>query len=134
MLEHSHLEKFFYNLLTNSKYELKNRFVHISSNDVENKTNINKNSLTMEEQAIINIIKSNPFATQEEIASKISKSVRTVKNYMLDMQHKNLIERKNGKRSFLFMPPKIKYPKNTKMKFPFIAKPSKLFSKNTLLN
>ena len=95
----SYLEKFFYNLLTNSKYELKNRFVHISSNDVENKTNINKNSLTMEEQAIINIIKSNPFATQEEIASKINKSVRTVKNYMLDMQHKNLIERKNGKRN-----------------------------------
>ena len=57
------------------------------------------NNCTLEEQAIINIIKTNPRATQEEIANQINKSVRTVKTYMAEMQEKGLIERKNGKKN-----------------------------------
>ena len=52
----------------------------------------------MEEQAIINIIKSNATITQPEIAKEINKSIRTVKTRMMEMQEKGLIERKNGKR------------------------------------
>ena len=54
---------------------------------------------TLEEQAIINIIKKDPTIKQEDIAVHINKSVRTVKNYMAVMQEKGLIERKNGKRN-----------------------------------
>ena len=57
------------------------------------------NNCTLEEQAIINILKVNPATTQEEIAMQINKSLRTVKTYMAVMQEKGLIERKNGKKN-----------------------------------
>lgn len=44
-------------------------------------------------------IKVNPATTQEEIAVQINKSLRTVKTYMVAMQKKGLIERKNGKKN-----------------------------------
>ena len=53
----------------------------------------------MEEQAIINILRVNPRATQEQISKQIKKSIRTVKTRMTEMQEKGLIERKNGKRN-----------------------------------
>lgn len=95
----SFLEKFFYNLLTNTKYELKNRYMHIDYKDSVEKINFNINNQSLEEQAILNIIKKNPSIRQEEIAALINKSLRTVKNYMSEMQEKGLIERKNGKRN-----------------------------------
>lgn len=54
---------------------------------------------TLEEPAIINILKINPTTTQEEIAKQINKSPRTVKTRMMEMQEKGWIERKNGKRN-----------------------------------
>lgn len=63
------------------------------------KNNLKGNNCTLEEQAIINILKVNPATTQVEIAIQISKSVRTVKTYMAEMQEKGLIERKNGKKN-----------------------------------
>ena len=54
---------------------------------------------TLEEQAIINILKGNSATTQKEIAVQINKSLRTVKAYMAGMQEKGLIERKNGKKN-----------------------------------
>ena len=95
----SFLEKFFYNLLTESKHELKNRYVHIDFVQEEKQNDVKSNKQTLEEQAIINILKENSKAKQEEIASKINKSVRTVKKYMSEMQDKGLIERKNGKKN-----------------------------------
>ena len=85
----SFLEKFFYNLLDYSNYELKNSYLHIDYK-------YNKHSL--EEQAIINTIKNNPSITQEEIARLINKSLRTVKTRMTEMQNKGLITRKNSKK------------------------------------
>ena len=77
----SYLEKFFYNLLTNSKYELKNRYMHINYNQNENiNDKLKSNNYSLEEQAIINIIKNNPTIKQDEIALKINKSIRTIKN------------------------------------------------------
>lgn len=87
------LNNFFYNLLTTEKYELKNRLMHIN-NIVPNKL-----LLTEDEQMIINLIKENSTITQEEISKKINKSLRTVKTYMQDLQEKNIISRKNGKKN-----------------------------------
>lgn len=95
----SFLENFFYNLLTESKHELKNRYAHIDYVQEEKQNGVKSNNQTLEEQAIINILKENSKANQEEIASKINKSVRTVKKYMSEMQDKGLIERKNGKKN-----------------------------------
>ena len=92
------LEKFFYNLLTNTKYELKNRYMHIDYKETIEGISSNVSSLSLEEQAILNIIKNNPSIKQDDIALQINKSVRTIKNYMSEMQKKGIIERKNGKR------------------------------------
>ena len=54
---------------------------------------------TLEEQTIINIIRSNPSVKQEDIANMINRSLRTVKTRMNEMQEKGLIARKNGKRN-----------------------------------
>lgn len=54
---------------------------------------------TLEEQEIINILKTNLATTQEEISRQINKSVRTVKTYMAEMEEKGIIERKNGKKN-----------------------------------
>ena len=72
--------------------------MHVDYKDNVEKINSNNNTLSLEEQAILNIIKNNPSIKQEEIATLINKSLRTVKNYMSEMQEKGLIERKNGKR------------------------------------
>lgn len=95
----SFLEKFFYNLLTNTNYELKNRYTHIDNHKSANNNDSKCKNYTLEEQAIINILKNNPMITQDEIAKEINKSVRTVKSHMSDMKEKGLIERKNGKRN-----------------------------------
>ena len=76
----SFLEKFFYNLLTNSKYELKNRYTNIDNAQSADKNNLKCKKCTLEEQAIINILKVNSRATQVEIAVRIGKSVRAVKH------------------------------------------------------
>ena len=54
----SFLEKFFYNLLTSSNYELKNRDTHIDNNQSANSKSSKCNNCTLEEQAIINNNKS----------------------------------------------------------------------------
>ena len=95
----SFLEKFFYNLLANTNYELKNRYSHIDYLEDSNEKDLKSNSLTLEEQAIINIIKDNPTIKQAEIAKQINKSLRTVKTRMLEMQEKGIIARENGKKN-----------------------------------
>ena len=95
----SFLEKFFYNLLIKANNDLKNRYTHIDNNQSANCDSIKCNNCTLEEQAIINILKNDTTITQEEIAREINKSLRTVKTRMMEMQEKGLIERKNGKRN-----------------------------------
>jgi len=95
----SFLEKFFYNLLSDTNFELKNRFTHIDYIQNEDLEIKKINTCTLEEQAIINVIKNNPSIKQEEIASLVNKSLRTIKTRMVDMQRKGLITRENGKRN-----------------------------------
>ena len=95
----SYLEKFFYNLLANTNYELKNRYTHVDYVQSATNTNSKCKDCTLEEQAILNIIKEDPTIKQEKIAEIIGKSLRTIKTRMVEMQEKNLITRKNGKRN-----------------------------------
>lgn len=95
----SFLEKFFYNLLANANFELKNRFTHVDYEQSAIQESSKCNHCTLEEQAIINVIKVNPSIKQEEIAKVINKSLRTVKTRMIEMQEKGFIARKNGKRN-----------------------------------
>ena len=88
----SFLEKFFYNLLTDTKCELKNRYMHIDYKSTVEDISSNTNNQSLEEQAILNFIKNNPTIKQEEIAIRINKSLRTVKTYMSKMQEKGLIK------------------------------------------
>lgn len=102
------LEMFFENLLMNAGHELKNRYMHI---DFDNesaiqsaKTNDSKCQngtldLSLEELAIINILKQEPSATQKRIAEMSGKSERTIKRRTVEMQEKGLIARENGKRN-----------------------------------
>lgn len=93
----SFLEKFFKNLLTDANNELKNRYTHIDN--ISGLSEEKSNNLSIEEQAILNLIRNNNMITQAEIAEKINKSLRTVKTYMTEMQEKGLIERKNSKKN-----------------------------------
>lgn len=93
-----YLEKFFFNLLSNTKYELKNRYTHIDYKNEEKTTKID-NKYTLEEQAIINIIKDNETVKQEEIAKLTGKSLRTIKSIMSEMQDKGIIGRVGGKKN-----------------------------------
>ena len=94
----SFLNKFFYNLLTNSSYELKNRYTHIDYKE-ELESDNQTSDLSIIDTAIINLIKRNPSITQEEIAASINKSLRTIKTYMNKLQEKEIIERVNGKKA-----------------------------------
>ena len=95
----SFLEKFFFNLLANANNDLKNRYTHIDNIQSTENNDLKNNNYTLEDQAIVNILKRNSMITQEEISKEINKSLRTVKKYMADMQEKGLIERKNGKKN-----------------------------------
>ncbi len=94
----SYLEKFFFNLLSDSNYELKNRYTHIDYKQIENTPQL-YNKYTLEEQAIIKIIKNNESIKQEEISKLTGKSVRTIKTIMGDMQNKGIINRVGGKKN-----------------------------------
>lgn len=95
----SYLEKFFYNLLSNTKYELKNRYTHVDYVQSATNSDLKCKNCTLEEQTILNVIRENSTIKQEKIAQIIGKSLRTVKTRMIEMQEKGLISRKNGKRN-----------------------------------
>ena len=54
---------------------------------------------TLEELAVINILKVNAKTKQEDIAAQIGKSLRTVKRIMASLSEKGVITRENGKRN-----------------------------------
>ena len=95
----SFLEKFFYNLLTDANYELKNRYTHIDYDQSANQDDSKCNNCTLEEITVLGLIQQDPSVKQTFIAKEIKKSERTVKTRMNEMQEKGLIARKNGKRN-----------------------------------
>ena len=53
----------------------------------------------MDELAILQLIMENPNITQKEIADRIGKSERTIKNKVASLKEKGYIQRLNGKRN-----------------------------------
>ena len=100
------LELFFDNLLLGAENELKNRYTHIDY--IENKSQRFKNGVpkvqidtlecTFEEIAVLKMMKENPKITQKELASKMGKSVSTIKRIINSLYEKEYISRENGKR------------------------------------
>ena len=53
---------------------------------------------TLEELAVLDLIKKNPSIKQQELADITDKSIRSVKRIMKSLQDKNYIRRESGKR------------------------------------
>lgn len=102
------LDMFFENLLMKKNYDLKNRYMHV---DYKNESatqsaieNISKRQngtleLTLDELTLLNILKTEPTATQKRIAELSGKSERTIKRRTVQLQEKGYICRENGKRN-----------------------------------
>lgn len=104
------LEQFFCNLLLGTKYELKNRYMHVDYVGEQGERNFQSASYknekcknctlecSLEEWAILKYIMENSSITQKELAQKLRKSERTIKTKVLLLQEKKYIRRVNGKR------------------------------------
>lgn len=99
-------EMFFSNLLLDTHYELKNRYMHIDY--VENNSQSDKSETpkcqigtlkcTLEELAVLDLIKKNPSVKQTELAEQTGKSVRSIKRIIDSLKEKQYIRRIDGKR------------------------------------
>ena len=104
------LEMFFSNLLLDTHYELKNRFMHIDYTDDYTENNFQSISpkvpkyqfdtldCTLEELAVLELVAKNPTIKQQELAEATGKSIATIKRIMKSLQDKNYIRRESGKR------------------------------------
>lgn len=101
------LEMFFSNLLLGTEYELKNRYMHVDYIDESSiqraknespKCQIDTLKCTLEELAVLNLIKKNPAVKQTELAEQTGKSVRSIKRIVDSLKEKQYICRVDGKR------------------------------------
>ena len=99
------LEMFFSNLILGTKYELKNRYMHVDYKD--NYQSVNSKVLksqfdtlkcTLEELAVLELIHKNPAIKQKELVAETGKSLSTIKRIMESLQRKEYIRRVDGKR------------------------------------
>lgn len=115
-----YLERFFRNLILGENNELKNRYTHIDYDEYIKKFGKNKKSseknqsinntakitqkitvkITVNQQKIIDVIKENPFATQEELSNIVRIARLNINKNMKKMQEQGIIKRigadKNG--------------------------------------
>ena len=96
-----YLERFFENLIFQGRNELKNRFCHILWREDQSAKSADSKckNCTLEEIAVLKLLKENPHATQKKMAVAIGKSERTIKSITKALQEKGLLVRKNGKRN-----------------------------------
>ena len=101
------LELFFSNLILGTKYELKNRYMHVEYVEtVSSQSAISKVpkcqfgtlECTLEELAILELILENPSIKQNELVEVTGKSLRSIKRIMESLQEKKYIRRVDGKR------------------------------------
>ena len=101
------LELFFANLLLGTSHELKNRYMHVDFVDVSTSQSINPKvpkyqfdtlDCTLEELAVLDLIKKNPSVKQTELAEQTGKSVRSIKRIIDSLKEKQYIRRVDGKR------------------------------------
>ena len=102
-----YIELFFRNLILGEKNDLKNRYLLIGErqeSEVQSATDTKNifskcNNCTLEEVAVLQCIKENPYTTQKEIAAHIGKSERSIKTITINLRKQGFIERKNGRRN-----------------------------------
>ena len=101
------LELFFSNLLLSTKHELKNRYMHVdfvdenasqSAKNESPKCQIDTLKCTLEELAVLDLIKKNPSIKQAELAEQTGKSVRSIKRITDSLKEKQYLRRVDGKR------------------------------------
>lgn len=94
-----YLELFFENLLMDTQYELKNRYLHIDYRNTANFESEKKAdskcknctlNCTLEELAILRIIADNSNITQKALANIVGKSERTIKPERLICKRKDI--------------------------------------------
>lgn len=102
-----YLDMFFENLLLNKGNLLKNRHMHIdycgeeiqSAKTGDSKCQNGTLELSLEELAVLKVLKEKPTVTQRELAMLTGKSERTIKRKTVELQEKGYICRENGKRN-----------------------------------
>nr|MBP3599166.1 Fic family protein [Eubacterium sp.] len=98
------LEQFFSNLLMGTKYELKNRYMHVDYDDCQSvilekpKYQFDTLGCTLEELAILKFLVEDNAIKQKELSERMGKSTITIKRIMKTLQEKNYIRRVGGKR------------------------------------
>lgn len=101
------LEMFFSNLLLGTNHDLKNRYMHVDFVDesisqsakIETpKCQIDTLKCTLEELAVLDLIKKNPSVKQTELAEQTGKSVRSIKRITDSLKEKHYLRRVDGKR------------------------------------
>lgn len=90
------LEMFFSNLLLETDYELKNRYLHIDYR--EDKCHFDTLECTLEELVILELIAQNLLIKQWELVELTGKSLSTIKRIMSLLQKKGYLRRMNGRR------------------------------------
>ena len=102
-----YLELFFSNVILSTNYELKNRYLHVDYPDIAASQSIIPKApkyqfdtleCTLEELAVLELIKTNPSIKQTELVQETGKSISTIKRIMDSLQKKRYIRRVNGKR------------------------------------
>ncbi|MCQ2814930.1 MAG: Fic family protein [Bacilli bacterium] len=91
-VDKSFLVIFLNNLLKGEKNTLENKLLSV------NITKKETNSLNNLEEQVLKLIKGKNNITSEEISSITSKSLRTIKTVLMELQNKKIIKRMNGKR------------------------------------
>ena len=89
------LEKFFSNIILGSRYELKNRYLHV---DYSQSAKMALWNGTLDENRVLLLIKNDPKITQQEISDATGLSLRTVKRIISKLQSENVLTRINGRR------------------------------------
>ena len=97
------LERFFENLLLGANHKLSNREMHISNTPAITTASSDELrdaiDVSLDERAVLNVLKADPKMTQEELASRIGKSLRTIKRITVSLTEKGLLKREHGKRN-----------------------------------
>ena len=79
-----------------------NRYMHIEYTESAQsaKSDVSKcQNCTLEELALLREISKNPTVTQKELALAMGVSERTIKRRTVELQEKDFLRRKNGKRN-----------------------------------
>lgn len=98
-----YLVLFFRNLLLGENNELRNRNLLLrplqSDSEHDSKCQNDTLNCTLEELAVLKLLKNNKLLKLSEVAASIGRSERTVKRITDTLKSKGVLERKNGKRN-----------------------------------